>query len=114
MRISDWSSDVCSSDLAFALTYVMTRKLMPTETPLGILFYMSAVQLALAVVPSVLDWRPIPLQALHWIAVVGLASLVTHYCLARAMKLADATIVVPLDFRLDERRVGKECGRRFN
>lgn len=89
---------VLGSSVAFALTYVMTRKLMLTETPLCILFYMSAVQLAMAVVPSALDWRPIPLQALPWIAVVGLASLVAHYCLARAMKLADATIVVPLDF----------------
>ncbi|MBO9353991.1 EamA family transporter [Bordetella petrii] len=89
---------VLGSAVAFALTYVMTKKLMPTETPLCILFYMSAVQLALAIVPSTLDWKPIPQQALHWIAVVGLASLVTHYCLARAMKLADATIVVPLDF----------------
>ena len=89
---------VLASSVAFALTYVMTKKLTPTETPLCILFYMSAVQLALAAVPSAFDWRPIPLQAMHWIVVVGLASLVTHYCLARAMKLADATIVVPLDF----------------
>lgn len=89
---------VLASSVAFALTYVMTKKLSPTETPLRILFYMNALQLGLGAVPSMFDWRSVPMEAVPWIAVVGAVSLVTHYCLTRAMRLADATIVVPLDF----------------
>ena len=33
-----------------------------------------------------------------WAIVMGIGSLTAHYCLARALSLADATIVVPLDF----------------
>ncbi len=33
-----------------------------------------------------------------WIAVVALAGTVSHYCLSKAISLADATIVMPMDF----------------
>ena len=33
-----------------------------------------------------------------WLFVVGVTALSAHYCLTRALKLADATVVVPMDF----------------
>ena len=33
-----------------------------------------------------------------WLLTVGLSALTAHYCMARALKLADATVVVPMDF----------------
>ena len=33
-----------------------------------------------------------------WIVLVGVTALSAHYCLARALTLADAAVVVPLDF----------------
>ena len=33
-----------------------------------------------------------------WVLVVALTALSAHYCLARAFRLADATVVVPMDF----------------
>ena len=35
---------------------------------------------------------------LIWIAVVGVTGLSSHYCLSRAFALADATVVIPMDF----------------
>jgi drug/metabolite transporter (DMT)-like permease len=35
---------------------------------------------------------------LPWIIVVGCAALSGHYCMARALAIADAIVVVPLDF----------------
>ena len=32
------------------------------------------------------------------IAIVGVTGLTSHYCLAKALSLADATVVIPLDF----------------
>lgn len=83
---------------AYGLAYVLTKKLSDTETPLAIVFYMTAVQLPLALVPSALDWVT-PSPALWpWLLLVGVAGLSAHYCLTRALSLADATVVVPFDF----------------
>lgn len=83
---------------AYGLAYVLTKKLSSTETPLAIVFYMTAVQLPLALVPSALDWVT-PSPALWpWLLLVGVAGLSAHYCLTRALALADATVVVPFDF----------------
>lgn len=84
--------------VCFALAYTMTKKISSTDTPLCILFYMTAIQLPLTLIPSALDWQPVVHQAWPLIAVIGVVALTAHYCMARAMKLTDATIVVPMDF----------------
>jgi drug/metabolite transporter (DMT)-like permease len=84
--------------VCFAMAYTMTKKISSTDTPLCILFYMTAIQLPLTLVPSALDWQPVVQQAWPLILVVGVMALTAHYCMARAMKKADATIVVPMDF----------------
>ena len=33
-----------------------------------------------------------------WVLAVGISGLTSHYCIAQAMRLADATVVAPLDF----------------
>jgi drug/metabolite transporter (DMT)-like permease len=33
-----------------------------------------------------------------WIAIVALAGTGSHYCLSKAISLADATVVMPMDF----------------
>jgi drug/metabolite transporter (DMT)-like permease len=40
---------------------------------------------------------PQPVDLL-WAAVIGSASFIAHYSMTRAMKLGDATLVVPIDF----------------
>jgi len=37
-------------------------------------------------------------ELLPWVFAVGVAGFASHYCLSRAMAVADATVVVPLDF----------------
>jgi drug/metabolite transporter (DMT)-like permease len=89
---------VLGAALAYAVTYVMTKKLSGTETPLSILFYMTAMQLPLGLVAALFDWVWPSAWAWPWVAVVATTALSAHYCLARAFRLADATVVVPLDF----------------
>jgi drug/metabolite transporter (DMT)-like permease len=47
---------------------------------------------------SIVDWNPPSISMIPWIIVVGTAALSGHYCMARALALADAIVVVPLDF----------------
>lgn len=89
---------VLLGSMAFALCYIMTKKMAATTTPLCVLFYMTLIQLLLGVVPAALNWTTPGIALLPAILLAGTMGLMTHYCLARAMALADATVVVPLDF----------------
>ena len=84
--------------LGFAATMIATKRLSATESPLVVLFYMSVIQLPLGLIPALSDWVMPTLADLPWISGVGIAGYTAHYCLTRAFRLADATLVVPLDF----------------
>ncbi|EIC28898.1 DMT family transporter [Methylomicrobium album] len=83
---------------AYGLSHTLTKRLAGLDTPLCILFYMMLVQLPLGLVPAVFNWAT--RAAAHWplLIVVGIAGLSAHYCMVRAFSLADASVVVPLDF----------------
>jgi len=59
---------------------------------------MTVIQLPLGLVTSIFDWKTPSLAMLPWIIVVGVAALSGHYCMARALAIADAIVVVPMDF----------------
>ena len=83
---------------AYAIAHMMTKKISRTDTPLTILFYMTALQIPLGLAASLYDWRWPGADAWPWIAVVAFTALVAHYCMAQALRLADATVVVTMDF----------------
>lgn len=89
---------VLGSALGYALSHTLTRKLALVDTPLTILFYMTLIQLPLGFVTSIFDWTTPTAAMWPWILVVGVTALSGHYCMARALALADAIYVVPLDF----------------
>ncbi len=84
--------------VGFALSHTLTKKLSATDSPTAILFYMTAIQLPLGLLPSLPNWvTPSPAMG-PWLLIVGITALTAHYCMARAFMLADATVVVPMDF----------------
>lgn len=89
---------VLASSICYASTHIFTKKLTATDTPLAILFYMTLVQLPLGLVPALFEWVPPTLADVPWLVTLGASALSAHYCLARAFRLADATIAVPMDF----------------
>jgi len=84
--------------VAFATTMIATKRLSSTDSPLVVLFYMSVIQLPLGLIPALPDWVTPTLADLPWVLGVGVAGYSAHYCMTRAFRLADATLVVPLDF----------------
>lgn len=89
---------VLAGAVCFAFSHTLTRRLALTDTPLAILFYMTVIQLPLGLLPSLASWTT-PAPALWpWLLVVGLSALSAHYCMAHALALAPATVVVPMDF----------------
>ena len=89
---------VLGGAFGYALSHTLTRKLALVDTPLAILFFMTLIQLPLGFVTSLFDWNTPSASMVPWIFVVGVAALSGHYCMARALALADAIVVVPLDF----------------
>ena len=96
--ISPAALAVLGSAFCYALSHTLTRRLALVDTPLTILFYMTIIQLPMGFVTSIFDWTTPSLPMLPWIIVVGVAALSGHYCMARALAIADATVVVPMDF----------------
>lgn len=89
---------VLAGAVGYSISHVLTKKLTSTDSPLVILFFMTVMQLPMALIPALGSiGMPSP-PMLPWLLVVGSAALTAHYCMARAFMLADATVVVPLDF----------------
>jgi drug/metabolite transporter (DMT)-like permease len=85
--------------ITVAVTLVITKRLVATQSTFAILFWMNLMQLPMNLSAGHLSWlpnvEPAMLLPLAGLAVTGLS---THWCLANAFRHADATIVVPLDF----------------
>ena len=88
---------ICAA-ICYAMAHVLTKKLTSTDSTLAILFYMTVVQLPLGLIPSLGNWYWPLLSEWPLIAVVGLSALSAHYCLSSAFRLADASVVAPMDF----------------
>lgn len=89
---------VLGGAVCYALSHTLTKKLAHLDTPLAIIFYMTLIQLPLGLVPALAGWTLPSATMWPWLLVVGITALSAHYCMARALALADATVVVPLDF----------------
>ncbi len=89
---------VLASAVCYAFSHTLTRKLALHDPPIVILFYMTVVQLPLSLVLSLDKWINPSVGLWPWLLVVGITALSAHYCMARAFQIAEATVVVPMDF----------------
>ena len=89
-----------SSAIFFALTIMFTKRLTRTETITCILFYLTVMQLILGLAAAGFDGDiALPTTAsLPYLALIGCAGLLAHYCMTNALAIAPATVVVPFDF----------------
>lgn len=89
-----------SSAVAFALTAIMTRNLTRTEHIVTIMFYLTLIQLIFGLIAAGYDGQmTLPTGATTPpLIAVGCAGLLAHFCLTKALSLAPAAIVMPIDF----------------
>jgi drug/metabolite transporter (DMT)-like permease len=84
--------------VGFGISIAMVKSLTRTENTLAIIFWMLAVQSAAGFFPSIYVWIWPSAWAWGWIVVIAFCGTFSHYCMARAMLHADATVVIPMDF----------------
>jgi drug/metabolite transporter (DMT)-like permease len=83
---------------AYAATMISTKQIAKTDSAVAVLFWMSLIQLPLAFIPALGQWVTPRLVDLPWILAVGVTGLSAHFCLTRSLRIADATLVIPIDF----------------
>lgn len=84
--------------LLFSGSVTLTKFITRKDSALTVIFLMFAIQSVIGAVPAYLTWTTPPPGDYIWIAVVALAGTGSHYCLSKAISLADATVVMPMDF----------------
>jgi drug/metabolite transporter (DMT)-like permease len=83
---------------AFGISLVMVKSLTGTDSVVRIIFWMLIIQSVLGLVPAILVWRNPPTELWPWILVISFTGMSSHFCLARALSHAEATVVMPMDF----------------
>lgn len=86
--------------VCFATTSIFTKRLTRDVSLTGILFWLVVMQSVMGLVAAGYDGDiHIPSAAIWpWLLWIGLAGLIAHFCLTKALSIAPASTVVPLDF----------------
>jgi drug/metabolite transporter (DMT)-like permease len=84
--------------VGFGISIAMVKSLTRTEQTLAIIFWILAVQTAAGFFPALYVWKWPPTYVWGWVVVIAFCGTFSHYCMARAMLHADATVVIPMDF----------------
>ncbi len=84
--------------VGFGISVTMMKSLTRTENTVAIIFWMLVIQAAAGFFPTLHVWIWPSAYVWSWIIVIAFCGTFSHYCMARAMLYADATIVVPMDF----------------
>jgi len=84
--------------VGFAGSITLVKSLTRTESVVSIIFWMLIIQSVIGALPAVMVWQTPPLAAWPWLVVIAVCGTYSHFCMAHALRHADATTVVPLDF----------------
>jgi len=84
--------------VGFGVSVAMVKSLTRTEQTLTILFWMLAVQSVAGFFPALYVWTWPSAHVWGWVLLIAFCGTFSHYCMARALLHADATVVIPMDF----------------
>ena len=86
--------------MCFAVNITMTKRLTGKAAILSILFWQTAMQAVMGLVTAGWDGQmTLPgLADVPWVAIVGVGGLVAHFSLTKALSMAPAGFVMPIDF----------------
>ncbi|AZO01890.1 MULTISPECIES: DMT family transporter [unclassified Mesorhizobium] len=89
---------VLGAAVCFGCSVVMVKSLTRTDSVVRIIFWMLIIQSVLGLLPALYEWRNPPLSLWPWIVVIAFTGMSSHFCMARALAYADATLISPMDF----------------
>ena len=86
--------------ICFACSLMATKKLTIDQSITCILFWLTLMQLCMGLVAVVFTGSVSMPQGIEyiWVITVGICGLTAHFCITKALALAPAIVVIPLDF----------------
>lgn len=84
--------------IGFAAAVIYNKRLVSTEHPLTIVFYMTLMQIPISAMLTGGDWTMPSMIDWLWIVVVGVMAISAHFCLSSAMQTAEISSIIALDF----------------
>ncbi len=86
--------------VCFAGSTMATKKLTGDQTISCILFWLTAMQFFMGLIVAGYDGQvTVPKdEQILWVSAVGLCGITAHFCITKALSVAPATIVMPMDF----------------
>jgi len=89
---------VLLSAAGYASGDIFTKLLSRTEPVRLIVVNLNIYLIVFAAIPTALDWHTPPASDIPMILVMGVTAWMAHMCLAQAMKRADASVIIPMEF----------------
>jgi len=79
---------VLGAAFTFGISFTMVKSLTRTESVVKIIFWMLVMHV----------WQWPTLHAWPWVVIIAFTGTFSHFCMAKALLYADATVVIPMDF----------------
>jgi len=84
--------------VGFAISVILVKSLTRTDSAVTIVFWMLVVQSAIGAIPALLVWRTPTAAVWPWVLVIAICGTYSHFCMTQALRHAEATMIVPMDF----------------
>lgn len=89
---------VLGAAFVFAISFIMTKFLTGTDSPTKIIFWMLVIQSIIGLIPALRVWTWPSAGVWPWIFVIAFTGTFAHFCMAKALQHADATVAMPMDY----------------
>ncbi|TIQ48823.1 MAG: DMT family transporter [Mesorhizobium sp.] len=89
---------VLGAAVCFGISVVLVKSLTRTDSVVSIIFWMLVIQSVLGLIPALYEWRNPPLELWPWLLLIAFTGMSSHFCMARALAHAEATVISPMDF----------------
>jgi drug/metabolite transporter (DMT)-like permease len=89
---------VLAAAFAFGISMVMVKSLTGSDSVVRIIFWMLVIQSIIGILPAIHFWKTPSMEVWPWILLIAFTGMSSHFCLARALVHADATVISPMDF----------------
>lgn len=89
---------VLGAAFTFGISFTMVKSLTRTDSVVKIIFWMLIIQSAIGLLPALHVWQWPSLHVLPWVVIIAFTGTFSHFCMAKALQYADATVVIPMDF----------------
>lgn len=83
---------------AWAISNILIKKLSHTDHPRAMVFIMMMFMAPITLPAALYVWQPPTVIELLWLALLGVVTNEAQFCMNKAYKHADMSVVMPMDF----------------